>query len=141
MKGGQISTKAGQFLPGQFSEIQISTSTSGKNRLSLGTMFIMACMASSSRSRAAVLSVVDADIPDEMALAVVVPSSSPLASLMGWSAVIISCAELARWWPRLERLAVILDARVVRLYIVPNIFEESTRTAEPWLFRCNPLNA
>jgi hypothetical protein len=33
MKGGQISTKAGQFLPGQFSEIQISTSTSGKNRL------------------------------------------------------------------------------------------------------------
>jgi hypothetical protein len=32
-KGGPISTKAGQFLPGKFSGIQISTSTSGKNRL------------------------------------------------------------------------------------------------------------
>ena len=110
-------------------------------RMVVGTMFMMACMASSSRSRAAVLSVVDVDIPDEMALAVVVPMISPLASLMGWSAVIISCAELARWWPRLERLAVTLDARVVRLYILPNIFEESIRTAEPWLFRDNPLNA
>jgi len=110
-------------------------------RMVVGTMFIMACMASSSRSRAAVLSVVDVDIPDEMALAVVVPMISPLSSLMGWSAVIISCAELARWWPRLERLAVTLDARVVRLYILPNIFEESIRTAEPWLFRDNPLNA
>ena len=66
-------------------------------RMVVGTMFIMACMASSSRSRAAVLSVVDVDIPDEMALAVVVPMISRLASLMGWSAVIISCAELARW--------------------------------------------
>ena len=66
-------------------------------RMPVGTMFIMACMASSSRSRAAVLSVVDVDIPDEMALAVVVPMISPLASLMGWSAVINSCAELARW--------------------------------------------
>ena len=75
-------------------------------RMLIGTMLIMACMASSSRSRAAVLSVVDADIPDEMALAVVAPISSPLASLMGWSAVIISCAELARCWPRLERFAV-----------------------------------
>ena len=42
-------------------------------RMRVGTMLIMACMASSSRSRAAVLSVVDADIPGEMALAVVVP--------------------------------------------------------------------
>jgi hypothetical protein len=76
-------------------------------RMLVGTMFIMACMASSSRSRAAVLSVVDGDIPDEMALAVEVPIISQLASLMGWSAVIISCAELARWWPRLERFAVL----------------------------------
>ena len=29
---------------------------------------------------------------------------------------------------------------MVRLYIVPNNFEESTRTAEPWLFRDIPLN-
>ena len=65
---------------------------------------------------------------------------SPLATLMGWSVVIISCAELARWWPRLERLAVTLDARVVRLYTVPKILEEPTRTAEPWLFRDSPLN-
>ena len=76
-------------------------------RMVVGTMFIMACMASSSRSRAAVLSVVDVGIPDEMALVVVVPMISPLASLMGWSAVIISCAGLARWWPRLERFAVL----------------------------------
>ncbi len=107
----------------------------------MGTMLIMACMASPSRSRAAVVSVVDTDIPGEMSLAVAVPITRPLASLMGWCAVIISCAELARWWPRLETLAVTLDARVVRLYIVTNIFEESTRTAEPWLFRDIPLSA
>jgi hypothetical protein len=100
----------------------------------VGTMLIMACMASPSRSRAAVESFIDADIPGVMSLAVAVPIISSLASLMGWSVVIIYCAKLARWWPRLERLAETLDARVVRLYTVPSRLAESTRTAGPWLF-------
>ena len=44
-------------------------------RMLVGTMLTMAFMASSSRSRAAVVSVIDADIPGEMSLAVAGPRS------------------------------------------------------------------